>query len=140
MFYEVEGALPGVLSEEAIDKIMSFGMIWLDIPGHTEVTLIFDEDLVASKTDGWADEVEADEGLVDISIRPDMSYEDLVATIFHELVHVRQIVRGELIQASPSIWNGKAYKGDYLELPWEKEAYELEHKMVSAFFTRRRNT
>lgn len=54
----------------------------------------------------------------------------LIETVAHEMVHVKQIVRGQLKQVitrngrSYYTWMGKRYNNlDYFELPWEIEAY-----------------
>ena len=57
----------------------------------------------------------------------------MIGTLFHELVHVRQYVRGQLISAEgdkPNIWMGKVCDAEYADQPWEKEAYDRDEKMM----------
>lgn len=75
-----------------------------------------------------------------------------IKSLFHELVHVKQIANGELLPADDYksiLWNGKqhitvpeynkimkvAYKdpSKYNELPWEKEAIESSEKLTKDF-------
>lgn len=77
---------------------------------------------------------------------------DVLLTIAHEMIHVKQIVRGELIneaKAPPGErWKGRPQKIDpssilrddldkmsdeeYHNLPWEKEAYGRQDEVYSA--------
>ena len=54
-------------------------------------------------------------------------------TLFHELVHVRQYLFGELeLDFSFAYWHGERFdrkKLKYLDEPWEIEARKLERKM-----------
>lgn len=62
-----------------------------------------------------------------------MSIEEIMTTIVHEMIHVKQWAKGELIDAVEkgavvSKWKGSTI-GDhveYMDLPWEVEAYEQE--------------
>ena len=60
-------------------------------------------------------------------------YGNWLATLAHELVHVKQFVRGELNE-SLTRWKNKNYANtDYWDQPWEKEARRLQCKMVEVF-------
>ena len=68
-----------------------------------------------------------------IDINENESQEDIIRSIFHELVHVRQTDDGDLSLDGNS-WKGFLYRTkemevDYDHLPWEKEAAELEETM-----------
>ena len=72
----------------------------------------------------------------DFSIELDrnLNFHDLLETICHEMIHIKQYVNGELIeQNGQTIYKNILYNidaNDYYEdvdnLPWEKEAYEKE--------------
>lgn len=52
-----------------------------------------------------------------------------ISTIAHEMVHVKQMIRGELVMKSTlNKWNGKTFPTtyDYFNSPWEIEAYGRE--------------
>lgn len=68
-----------------------------------------------------------------IEINPTKARHTQLKALAHELVHVKQYMRGELksLMATPSIskWQGKYVdegKVSYWELPWEVEAYGRE--------------
>ena len=60
-----------------------------------------------------------------------MNDENMLRTIFHELIHVSQIERGDY-DPHLATWKGVEYEG-YKETPWEKEAFELEEVMLNIF-------
>lgn len=52
--------------------------------------------------------------------------DDFLTTIFHEMVHVKQYVKKELF----SECNFYDTREEYLNLPWEIEAYELQEILL----------
>ena len=66
-----------------------------------------------------------------LDINSNVSIKDLVATIIHEMVHVRQFARKEM-DTDGMRWKSRNIpeNTDYMDLPWEKEAYRLEEKYV----------
>ena len=57
----------------------------------------------------------------------------LLETLAHEMIHVKQWVRGELkdTNCGRQLWKGKDYTNtDYDNQPWEIEAHRLEHEWV----------
>jgi hypothetical protein len=66
-----------------------------------------------------------------LDINSNVSIKDLVATIIHEMVHVRQFARKEM-DTDGMRWKSQNISDDthYMDLPWEKEAYRLEEKYV----------
>ena len=75
----------------------------------------------------------------ELEMDPRMSDKDLVLTVMHEMVHVRQYVKRQLRPVNfcnAHKWLGKIYdedKVDYLKLPWEKEAYKLQEVLYKQF-------
>lgn len=62
-----------------------------------------------------------------------MSIEETLSTIVHEMIHVKQWAKGELVDAVEqgavvSKWKGSTISDhiEYMDLPWEVEAYEQE--------------
>ena len=55
--------------------------------------------------------------------------DNLLTTVFHEMVHVKQGVRKEWA------FDEVVYKTheEYINLPWEVEAYELQEVMLEAW-------
>jgi hypothetical protein len=52
--------------------------------------------------------------------------DDFLTTIFHEMVHVKQYVRKELF----SECNFYDTREEYLNLPWEIEAYKVQEELL----------
>ena len=88
-----------------------------------------------------------DDGRYDITINIDRheAFHDIIATLAHELVHVKQVLRGILRYENKIwYWNGKSYgptpyKGltelqQSAKLPWETEAYNKERPLAKSFF------
>ena len=74
-----------------------------------------------------------------LEIDKDIRLYDLVSTICHEMVHVKQYVKGELsdlFSESGTKWKKKkfALDYDYDDSPWEKEAFRLEEKLAIECF------
>lgn len=132
MFYEIEGKTK-VMTVGEIDAVIAFAIDYLGIEDDIDLTVNFDRSMIGGKTAGYADEVDAEEGMFEIAVKPDLPRQEMIATILHEMVHVHQMARGDLIQGMPSIWKGEPHDGQYMELPWEIEAYAIESAMVARF-------
>jgi hypothetical protein len=70
-----------------------------------------------------------------------MSVQDTVKTFAHEMVHVKQIARGQMSfkkkrnGSSDVVWMGKVHKKhDIYESPWEIEAYSKELVLANKVF------
>jgi predicted metallopeptidase len=84
---------------------------------------------------GYCNGLEDEDYVIEISSNINTS--DMVTTIFHELVHVKQIIDGRLDEDGRT-WKGKTYdttKTPYKELPWEIEAFRLQRLMTKEFFS-----
>lgn len=77
--------------------------------------------------DGYCMKVDDREWEIEISKK--LKGEDLLTTVFHEMVHVKQGVRRE--------WefDEVPYKTheEYINLPWEVEAYQLQEEILEAW-------
>lgn len=73
-----------------------------------------------------------------IRLNSSMSIYDVITTLAHEFVHVRQFDTGQLaLRYSCNRWNGTYYPCDeffYEDEPWELEAQSLENSMASNFW------
>lgn len=63
----------------------------------------------------------------EIECSKELTLKDLVTTICHEMVHVKQYYRKEMSDTGFK-WKKKSIPQDtnYYDLPWEKEAYRLQ--------------
>ena len=66
--------------------------------------------------------IDTDDSEYEIEVNKNQSLEDLCVTLCHEMVHVKQYVRKELF----SDVNFYKTREEYLNLPWEVEAYEKQ--------------
>ena len=79
-------------------------------------------------------------GKHEISVAVDSALDTLqsLTTLAHEMVHVKQYVRGqyrgELARNGKMkrIWLGKQYSVEYIKRPWEREAFRREMELVNA--------
>lgn len=73
-----------------------------------------------------------------ISLKKNMSLYDLISTVCHEMVHVKQFARKELRDLGHTVrlWKNELYNSniEYAQRPWEKEAFALEEKMALECF------
>tara|TARA_B100000287_G_scaffold80727_1_gene73159 strand:+ start:3358 stop:3759 length:402 start_codon:yes stop_codon:yes gene_type:complete len=68
-------------------------------------------------------QVMVDKGFHEIELRRGMAAENIITSLFHEMVHVRQSERGEYMDFSLP----------YLERPFEIEAYKLQESMFEKY-------
>lgn len=65
----------------------------------------------------------------ELEIDKKINLQNLVTTICHEMIHVKQYARNE-INGVDLCWKGRNIPKDtdYWNLPWEKEAYRLQKR------------
>ncbi len=68
-------------------------------------------------------QVMVEETFHEIELKKGMSKDDLITAVFHEMVHVRQSERGEKMD----------FTLDYLDRPFEQEAYKLQESMLQKY-------
>jgi predicted SprT family Zn-dependent metalloprotease len=110
---------------------------------HLSETLFhdIDHDIISvafeTKTDMVVDGfcTQEDEFDYTIELRSDLRNEELERTIIHELVHIWQYVRGDLVQehidglGPRMVWMGEDMTSvDYNDRPWEQQAVALEER------------
>ena len=96
---------------------------------HTNIEVKFHHKVfVEGSTEGFCESLDKRNFVIDACI-----YSNWLATLAHEMVHVKQFARGEL-DCSLQYWKGSNHTDtEYWDQPWEKEARKLQHKMVIAF-------
>ncbi len=131
MYYSTYGK-PKKVSNPLMDKMVVFAADFLEIDETIEID--FEDDF--DEECGYCN---YDKEGITIGINPALSRTEICKTLFHEMVHAKQYIKGELISGvgrKPSRWFGKPVKGDnYWDLPWEREAYETEAAMWAIFST-----
>ena len=75
------------------------------------------------------------EFMVELDASMKNSFKQILIWLAHEMVHVKQFVRGELCDYENKRvkWKSKQYPEtiNYNNQPWEKEAYRLEEKLFN---------
>ena len=68
-----------------------------------------------------------------ITIEKSLSLHEVISTIAHEMVHVKQYARNELTHVDGKhMWKSRLYKKfNYWTCPWEKEAFAMEDELSS---------
>jgi hypothetical protein len=69
--------------------------------------------------------------LLGVVIDSNLNIEKSISTLAHEMVHVKQMATGKLQHKTirgkeVAFWNGKKVKADYLNRPWEQQAWSQE--------------
>jgi len=69
--------------------------------------------------------------LLGVVIDSNLNIEKSISTLAHEMVHVKQMATGKLQHKTirgkeVAFWNGKKVKADYLDRPWEQQAWSQE--------------
>lgn len=88
---------------------------------------------------GWCspddDKLIPSEFLIELHNRMDV--ENHIKILCHELVHVWQHARGDLIYRGPiALWKNVDYSDvSYEDMPWEWEAVEMEDNLYEAFLS-----
>ena len=130
MIYYVEEK-PSILTNQYLDKVVSFSYDYLGLSNN--LTIDFSEDL-----GGTAGYVDLEDEEITVCINPEQSILEITRTIFHELVHAKQMLEGRFEEAhakNPPVWEGKPYYGEtYFKNPWEIEAYLIEEQMAIKFY------
>lgn len=97
---------------------------------------------------GWCDYLDAESQRpreFEITVDNQSSKETFVSTILHEMVHVKQWARNEMRDISTYTRRWKDSKiqideTDYLEHPWEVEAFEMEERLFTEFWSAKYET
>lgn len=69
-----------------------------------------------------------------VVIKPTRKLKDIGLTLAHEMVHVKQMAKGQLKNRKTGsyVWAGKRYskKTEYLSMPWEIEAFSRQELIL----------
>lgn len=128
MMYEVYDK-PKNVPYERLDRAVAYACDYL---GLTDIFI----EITFEKLGLTAGHCDIVDDVVEISVNRNLEGRSLELTIFHELVHVKQILDGKLVIGEgliPSSWGGIIYTCPYYELPWEVEAYTIEKQMEEAY-------
>jgi hypothetical protein len=117
---------PKKLATALLDRAVAFACEYLQL----DVDIIIKFETLPISQFGFCD-YDEDEIVIIISKR--LSRKEILRTLFHEFVHVKQYVDGRLEPSSPQKWMGIPVDADYKNRPWEIEAFDLEEEMIVKF-------
>lgn len=130
MLVEVTGK-PRRLKAAVLNDALTYAFKYLRLEEDGWIDIVFKKDCDAH---GYATHDEEEE--YGVEINSTLSVYEMVGTLFHELVHIKQYATGRLVSAEgrkPNRWEGKVCRLEYAKQPWEVEAYDLERKMMRNF-------
>lgn len=120
-------------SETEFRGFVKFACDNLGIPDNVTLFFEFEHIEEIDNFHGFVHDHDCGENEFFIVLSPHLDWAELVRTIFHELVHVRQSIRKDRLGDS---WKGapvNVRETDYHNLPWEIEAYSLEDVLYNKF-------
>lgn len=99
------------------------------------VEIALDKDM--RETKALVHEEDDNEFIIAINQKVLENKNDLILTLCHECVHIKQYIKNEYKQISGNtiMFNNKLWDTrieNYTDLPWEKEAYKLEMELANA--------
>ena len=60
---------------------------------------------------------------------------EMMITLAHEMIHVKQYMKGEMSDDPNAIWHGRNHnQTPYTKQPWEVEAHKNEHELFAKCF------
>lgn len=108
-----------------IDSVVAYADIHLNLSDLEELQIHFK----AANGDncGYFDGIgDEEDGVASIEINSKKPINEIIKTIFHELVHVSQVLHEKFCDIEKT-WFGETYEGiDYKDLPWEIDAFKQE--------------
>jgi hypothetical protein len=121
---------------ELAEKVCYF-MIKKLMPRHRKIVVGIEFQANLEKNDGMmAYAMDLEDRVFEIGIDRDLmknhGLREFITAVCHEMVHVKQYVKGELkYTGGKELWKGRDCTDmEYMEQPWEKEAYRLQDKLA----------
>ena len=128
---KVQNAVARSVAQHCIDKLMP-RMRTLDI------SILFKKIPAQENTIGTC-LMQDNNRTFEIEIQKGLSFDEIVKTVCHEMVHVKQYARNEM---TDSTWKGKLRwrnrfikkNTSYSKLPWEREAYRKQKTLSKSYY------
>lgn len=120
-----------------IEQIIKFFIKELKLERYqTELVVLHDRDSVATLGHrGWTVK-DYTTGIIVMSLQHRLTPRQLMITLAHEMVHVKQLVTGKLVTEfvdgqNVNTWCGKDFSDvEYSEQPWELQAFAMQVPLV----------
>lgn len=124
-FISVKG---GVKFERHVAEKCVAHMIQILMPKMRTLEIEVDIKNIEGSAIGYCDMQDTNREFV-LEIQKGLTLKELVTTVCHEMVHVKQYARNEMDESGKQWKRCYVLEGtEYLDLPWEKEAYRLQDK------------
>lgn len=119
--------------EACLDTIV-YAFNTLDIPGKTSIELRFEK----ASTHWSGLTLQNSLKKYEVRLFHSSNIYDILSTVLHEMVHIKQFRVGELGYSPILTWHDGTRESDvkYDDQPWEKEAFKLEKKLVKKLLTK----
>ena len=122
--------------DDFIDSLIVYASEYLNIPDDIHIILSFKN---LGGIAGTCAGQYLDEGVMEIQVNRGLDSVEFTRTIFHEMVHCKQMIEGDLVQGTPNKWKGVTFHArSYFEYPWEIQAYEYETLMEKEWYATNR--
>lgn len=124
--------------KELLEKLAGFFADQLNVSTATyKVVIVTDPTLKASGSAGICARTGSRE--ITVGLYSYLSFSRILYTLAHEMVHVKQMIKGHYRQEPMKYgkgvyhyWLGKRVNKEYLQRPWEIEAINREDKLVES--------
>lgn len=124
-------------NKKFIEALMPSILRQLKLENSRKVLLIRVADECGEKNDGITVNLGESFGYA-VVIKPRRKLKEIGLTFAHEMVHVKQLAKGQLkhLKTGTYIWAGKRYskKTAYLSMPWEIEAFSKQELILRRAF------
>ena len=98
--------------------------------------LVLEIEYVSDEPKGFFGDADVHDGVAYITLNKRLNLKNTIITLFHEMVHVCQMLRGDLVIGEGgrnTVWRNSDNGSEYRNTPWEREAYELEQILYDTF-------
>jgi hypothetical protein len=123
------------VQRDIAEKVVNF-MIGQLLPRHRTLDITVQLNKMNDDAIGYCQMEDTNREFI-IEVDKTIGIKELVTTICHEMIHVKQYVRNEmnddLVENGQAVWRGRKVNPNtkYYDLPWEKEAYRLQDKFAN---------
>lgn len=123
--------------EKLLLEAASFYSLELDIKNDPTVNITFKFPRMYTFYYGIAGKSKKKENTYEIIIMMNHNKYELISTLAHEMIHVKQMANGELEidqETGKKYWKGVDYTyASYEDQPWEIEAFKNENRLANNF-------
>ena len=126
--------------KDIIEKVAKFYLTQLNLDSFTHTVIISLKPQLCKETNSNGYFIKICDGLYQIILDSRLEITQCLRTLAHELVHLKQSVRGQYQtkinkNGKPArYWLGKKVNKPYHKQPWELEAFRREEELLDTLF------